>query len=239
MNIPLIEDVGNFQWPSRRSVMDGEPAAISGLWLSAKPEDSRRLLEEMAEALRNHVWLLMGTWYGKRGGALPVGFESRYPGLPAQMIARNESDGPRGLVALSEWCVANPSSEYLFEFLESLRRSRGKGGGAVVAEADCSLRSWFALSMGSLWRASVAMELEDSGGHEGIHDSISWLQMVEMSERGYFPLVPLDLHPEGGFALLGNNLRLSRISQIVGERLQGFPLISSREVFDRGGGLAL
>ncbi|MEX3103604.1 MULTISPECIES: hypothetical protein [unclassified Streptomyces] len=135
--------------------------------------------------------------------------------------------------------MADPSSEHLFDFLDSVRKSRGKGGCVAVAEAGCSLRSWFALSAGSLWRASLATELEDSDGYDGIHDSISGLQIAEMSERGYVPLVPLDLHPEGGFAFLGSNQQLADISQLIGERLQEFPLKSSRKVLERGGGLAL
>ncbi|MET9383728.1 hypothetical protein ABZY09_22325 [Streptomyces sp. NPDC002928] len=108
-----------------------------------------------------------------------------------------------------------------------------------MGEANSSLRSWFALSAGSLWRASVAMELEGSDGHDVIHDSISGLQIREMSRRGYLSLIPLDLHPAGGFVLIGNSRQVTPLSHTISEYLAEFPLMSSQEAFGQGGGPAL
>ncbi|WP_369257063.1 hypothetical protein [Streptomyces sp. R35] len=225
-------------WPY--SARDGAVHdAVDGLWLPASQEDGKRLLEEIVNEWSSWTWLLMGTWYRKRGETDPSRFEARYPGLAREVVGRIQAESPRGLVSDTEWCVADPHSDRLFDFLETLRRSRGKGGCAVLAESADSLRSWYALSGGMFWRASLALELEGMRGSEVTHDSVIGLHLQNMSERGYVSLIPLDLHPEAGFAAFTHPLKMERFAADTLKALSGFPLLDTRDIFARGGGLAV
>jgi hypothetical protein len=89
------------------------------------------------------------------------------------------------------------------------------------------------------WRASLALELEGERGSEITHSSVIGLHLENMSERGYVSLIPLDLHPEAGFAAFSNSLTMDEFAADTLNALSGFSLLDTRGIFGRGGGLAV
>ncbi|CAL9551712.1 hypothetical protein SUDANB132_04450 [Streptomyces sp. enrichment culture] len=234
-----VDDVTRCAWWPYSSSGDAIRPPVDGLWLPVSPDGAGGLLDKVAGRWSSWAWLLMGTWYRKRGESDPRGFDARYPGLAREIVGRVQAESPRGLVSDTEWCVADPRSHHLFDFFEMLRRSRGKGGAAVLTDSAASVRSWYALSGGMFWRASLAMELEGEQGSEESHRSLITMHVRNMSERGYVSLVPLDLHPEAGFAAFAQPQMMDVFAEATLISVSDVPLLGVRGVLGRGGGLAL
>lgn len=165
----IIENVAQYDWWPYRAADSGE---LSSLWLPALPEKEFELLARLATAWSGLEWLVMGTWY-RRDRELPAqGFVDRYPGFAREIIAHGDSVSPRGLASHSEWCVADPGSNHLHDVLTVIRKSRGKGTCLTLGLPSVSKRTWYAISMASSWRGSLALEFESSRGLEHAHEAI-------------------------------------------------------------------
>jgi hypothetical protein len=232
----IVESVMQYDWWPYRSADSGE---LSSLWLPALPENEFELLAGLAKAWSGLEWLVMGTWH-RRDRELPAqGFLDRYPGLAREVIAHGDSVSPRGLASHSEWCIADSGSNHLHEMLAVIRKSRGKGACLALGLPPVSTRTWYAISMASAWRGSLALEFEGSRGLEDAHGAIIAQQLLSTSEAELVTMVPLDYHPMGGYVLLGGIRQLSAMADMLPSELPGLSDSLPEELFADGGGPAL
>jgi hypothetical protein len=233
----LIEDVEQRDWWPYGGV-EGT-GRLSALWLPSRPDDERSLLDALRVAWGDLEWSALGTWY-RKGREIPAkGFDNRYPSLSREMVARCELATPRGLVALSEWCILDPSSGLLHEFLTALRRARGKGSWLTVLPDRSALRTWYALSAGIAWRATLALEVDTAVDIEATHRLIISHYLAHTAGIDLVSIVPLDHHPWGGYVVAGNIERLTAMASCLPPAIAGLAQVEAADIFMAGGGLAL
>jgi hypothetical protein len=234
----IVEAVARHEWwPYRTTETDG--GSLDTLWLAIQPDRERELLSEIAVAWSDLEWLVMGTWHRKQAALSTQGFTERYPGLTQELVARGELESPRGLVSSSEWCVADPACSHLYDFLSVVRRARGKGGCLVLAPPGLSRRTWYALSAGMQWRSVLATEFDGPGSIDELDREIIAQYLSQVVKNGFAAMVPLDSHPAGGYAVVGNRERLASMADRLPKTITSYSAIEVAKLVAGGGGLAL
>lgn len=233
--VHLVEDVTRrVWWPYGTS--DEGALRIDSLWMPADPDDEGSLLSLVGGAWSSLEWLITATWWEAVGRAGAGGLAERYPSLVVERIAQATVEPSRGRVSRTEWCVANPASTALHDFLSVIRRGRGKNGCLTLAGPDGDRATWRALSVSVLWRALLAVEPAD---FQDLQRKLSIEYLTLAVKSNLLPVVPLDYHPAGGYAIFGCADRLVSLSQAIpGVRLdqEEKTIVST---FSSGGGLAL
>ncbi len=241
----IIEDVSQYEWwpypavdlSSWRPEWPEWPT-LSSLWLAVNPDEEPELLARLATAWAGLEWLVMNTW-GRKQRDLPAqGFTERYPGFAREIIARSDTESPRGFVWHAEWCVADPSSRHLHEVLSAIRMSRGSGGCLTLGSSSPSRGTWYALSTAMSWRSAFPFEFKGAG-YARIQDTIAGAYLHSIAAANLIAMVPLDYHPLGGYALLGSSEQLSVIAGMLPPDMSSFSALSVAELWALGGGLAL
>ena len=231
----LVEDVTRRDWwPYGTS--DDVDVRVDSLWMLADPDDEDSLLRLMGGMWSSLEWLITATWWEAIGGERAGALTERYPSLVMERIAQASVEPSRGRVARTEWCVANPTSAALHSFLSVIRRGRGKNGCLTLAGPDGDRVTWRGLSISVLWRALLAVKPVD---FQDLQRKLS-IEYLTLAVKGnLFPVVPLDYHPAGGYAVFGRADRLmSLVQAIPGVRVdrEEKTIVS---IFSAGGGLAL
>lgn len=237
----IIEDVSQYEWwPYPAMDLSGRPEwpTLSSLWLPVDPDEEPELLARLATAWAGLEWLVMDTWHRKQRDLPARGFTERWPGFAREIIARSDTESPRGLVLHAEWCVADPSSRHLHEVLSGIRTSRGKGGCLTLGSSSSSRGTWYALSTAMSWRASFPFEFKGSG-RDRIENAIVATYLHSIAAANLIAMVPLDYHPLGGYALLGSSEQLSVIAGMLPQDMFTFSALSVAKLWAAGGGLAL
>lgn len=215
-------------------------AGPSALWLPAYPDDEAVLAAELGAAWCSLEWFALGTWYAPASSPQgPRGFEDRYPGMTREIIAESVMRTPRGLKVRAEWSAVRSESAEIPDFMASARRARGKGMCLALLPAGTSPRGWYALSMGMVGRAVLAVEAEGDVPVEGMHLSASRQYLVGCAGMGYACAIPLDRHPWGGFVIVADDDQLEYLARHLPEKVRGLAQVGWEEVVRGGGGLAL
>jgi hypothetical protein len=235
----IIENVARYDWWPYRAADSGKASNVSSLRLPVEPAEEPGLLLELAAAWSELQWLAVGTWHRRQRGLPAQGFAARYPGLAREIIARCDSEGPRGFVSHSEWCVADPSSYRIHDVLSVFRKSRGKGGCLTLGSPSASRRSWYTLSMAAVWRSVLAIELEGPDGFDDLHAAIVAQYLTSIMKEELVAMIPLDFHPMGGYVILGGDEQVSMMANLLPPALPSFSAASVAGLFAHGGGLAL
>lgn len=232
MKVYHLEELGHFSWWPYG--LEGVP--LDSLWLVEDPEQGSavRLLQG---ALAGCSWYAMGTWFGRDEGQLR-GFADRYPGFQKSRIAVSRSEDPRGWFTLSEWALVDGESGFLGDFLEIVRRGRGKGGCVSVALERREVRDFYAVTAGLGWR--VASGSLSGESYDVVNSSVTRAQLNLLPQLGFLPVVPLDKHPLSGIAVLGLKEQISPVARGIGGEVE--VQSAAREIellFSAAGGLAL
>jgi len=215
-------------------------AGPGAIWLPTQPDDEPALLAELANSWGFLEWVTMGAWYaaGSSSGA-PSGFLGRYPGMVREVVAESDMKTPRGLKVRAEWCIADPGSLEIRNFMSAVRRARGKGACLTLLPARASVRNWYSFSLGVMGRALMAMEAEGGEWLEMAQQSAARRYLVDCSAADFACVIPLDLHPWGGYVVVAGLERLKFLAQKLPREISGLVQVGWEEVVRSGGGLAL
>ncbi|MFH9083691.1 hypothetical protein [Streptomyces sp. NPDC017673] len=212
----------------------------SALWLPAHPDNEAMLVAELSAAWRTFEWFALGTWYAPGSSSHgSSGFANRYPGMTREIIAESVMETPRGLKVRAEWSALNSESAEIKNFMASTRRAKGKGMCLALLPSGTSPRNWYALSMGMVGRAVLAVEAEGDVRLEELHRSATWQYLAGCAGVGCACIVPLDLHPWGGYVVIADNNQLMHLARQFRRRVRGLAQVGWEEVIRGGGGLAL
>lgn len=213
----------------------------SALWLPADhPDDEQALLNTLAASWEDYQWLGMGTWIQPDpASAPPLGMADRYGDLQRDLIAEGSLTTPRGFRMRSEWSRLDSRAGALPEFLTKIRQSGGSGACLSLAAQGTSPRAWHAASTALLHRALLTFGgLGDSDRWEAAGSAtLTYLASGPASE--YASVVPLDVHPWGGFAVVGDEAFLTTLGELLPDPLPGLAEVSWQDVRARAGGLAI
>ncbi len=230
----IIENMGQYPW---WLYPPGDPGQeIAGLWLSTQLGAEELLIGELVSAVGNRDWLLSGTWHSRERASVQ-GF-GRYPALAREILATAESRTPRGLVSSSEWCLANPDPALLNDYASMVRHSRGKGSSITLAPEGSSRRTWYAATAGANWRSTLALDFESSG-LEFTDRVILGCYFEQLVRVDLIAVVPFDLHPLSGFALIGAVEQLAPVAASLPGLISSLGADDVAQLFNGGGGLAL
>jgi len=182
--------------------------------LPAEQDAEPDLTTELGRRWGKLAWRGLGTWFDTPS-APDKGFDDRYPGLVEEVVARTMNTTPRGLVARSEWAVLDSSAAELHHFATDIRRSRSGGSCLLVLPADADARAWYAPTLPLVHRPLLAFEgapgMDTSAASR--ESALSFLRAVASS--GFAALVPLNLHPWGGYVVVGDESFLTHLAELL------------------------
>ncbi|MEU0096505.1 hypothetical protein [Kribbella sp. NPDC006257] len=229
----IIEDIGQYDWWPY-SVVEPDQK-LAGVWLPAEDGAEGLIIAEMARCLNQWSWLVSGTWYGKDAASIQ-GFD-RYPGLMKDLIGSAQSRTPRELATVSEWGVGNPDPAQLSSFAASVRSSRGRSYCLALAPEDFSRRTWYGVTMGAYWRAVLAFHFEPAG-LQYTDRAIAGCYLEQLAKSRFVAVIPLDMHPQFGFALIGSAEQAGLVAAALADSIPSMRLEEVAKLHERGGGLA-
>ncbi|MFD6526090.1 MULTISPECIES: hypothetical protein [unclassified Isoptericola] len=206
--------------------------------LPAEPDAEPDLTAELGRRWGELAWRGLGTWFDTPS-APGKGFDDRYPGLVEKVVARTTSATPRGLVARSEWAFLDSSAAELHQFVADVRRSRSGGSCLLVLPADADARVWYAPTLPLVHRPLLAFEsapgMDTSAASR--ESALSFLRAVASS--GFAALVPLNLHPWGGYVVIGDESFLTHLAELLADVSVGLADVTVDQVLSRAGRAAL
>jgi len=206
--------------------------------LPAEQDAESDLTTELGRRWSELAWRGLGTWF-HTPSAPDKGFDDRYPGLVERVVARTTSATPRGLVARSEWAVLDSSAAELHHFATDVRRSRSGGSCLLVLPADADTRTWYAPTFPLVYRPLLAFEgapgMDTSAASR--ESALSFLRAVAPS--GFAALVPLNLHPWGGYVVVGDEAFLTDLAELLADVTGGLADVTVDDVLSSAGRAAL
>ncbi|WP_129787376.1 hypothetical protein [Promicromonospora panici] len=212
----------------------------SALWLPADVDDELPLVTLLGTSWESYQWCGLGTWFAPgTAPEPPAGFAGRYSDLQHELIAEGSLTTARGLKVRSEWSTLNPRSGSLHAFLSAIRQARGSGSCLALMAQDASPRAWYAASTAMMQRGLLALGGIGDVDREEADRSASLTYLAAGPASGYASVIPLDRHPWGGYAVVGDQTLLSALAEALPDPLAGLAEASWEDVAGRAGSLAL
>lgn len=210
------------------------------LWLPADADDEPEMVAALGASWASYQWTGMGMWFAPGAAPKPpAGFADRYGDLQRDLVAEGSLTTPRGLTVRAEWSTLNPHSIALHDFLTAIRQARGSGSCLSIMTADASPQTWYAASTALMHRALLTFGGMNDEDRNEADRSATLTYLAAGPGAGFASLIPLNLHPWGGFAVVGDETFLSSLREDLPELLPGLAETSPHAVTQRAGGLAL
>lgn len=191
------------------------------------------MLDTLATAWHGYRWCGVDAW------AAPTpcqfgGFAERYPGLALETVAISEHTTPLGRSFRFDWAVLDASSSGLRRFVDHVRESRGKGACLLLVPPGPDERAWYSSTLAATCRLLLSFEGTQDRAASAAHEGLLLTFVATATAAGCAVLIPLDLHPWAGYAVVGRDDLLTRLHDLLPDDLPGVDAAVPADVVARG-----